>query len=183
MCALRVSSWCMLLPVKFGRVRCGLFAACYNQKDCIWQMSVAFSTFLPFCLLFSPTMCCMCLDCTVFLLILSRSATTSGKKKLIDKLTNAETANNVHRKRQTERETVGLLLWKSWERPSENLRVIVGNDPWKDWILHQVVVWTSSECIQTHQVLKVADFSSLPQPQRSQHILLIFLNNIRFFLH
>lgn len=42
-----------------------------------------------------------------------------------------------------------------------HLRVVVGQDPGKDWVLHQVVVGSASQRVQVHQVLEVTDLSSL----------------------
>ena len=45
-----------------------------------------------------------------------------------------------------------------------DLRVVVGDDPRKHGILHEIVVWSPGQRVQTHQVLKVADLSTLLQP-------------------
>jgi len=52
-------------------------------------------------------------------------------------------------------QTDGRYLW-----------VVVGNDPRKHWVLHEIIVWTAGQRVETHQVLKVADFSSLHKRQR-----------------
>lgn len=49
------------------------------------------------------------------------------------------------------------------------LRVIVCEDPGEDGVLHQVIVGSSSQGVQVHQILEVADFTSLRKDNR--HIL------------
>lgn len=41
------------------------------------------------------------------------------------------------------------------------LTVVVSQDPGEDRVLHQVIVGSARQCIQVHQILEVADLSSL----------------------
>ena len=54
------------------------------------------------------------------------------------------------------------FTWK-WNRLNITIYLtgVVGQDPWKDWILHEVIVWAASQSIEVHQILKVSDFSIL----------------------
>lgn len=42
------------------------------------------------------------------------------------------------------------------------LRVVVSEDPWEDGVLHKVIVGSTRQGVQMHQILEVADFTSLP---------------------
>lgn len=42
---------------------------------------------------------------------------------------------------------------------------VVGQNPGKDWILHEVIVRPTSQCVEVHQVLEVRDFSILQVDQ------------------
>lgn len=48
------------------------------------------------------------------------------------------------------------------------LWLVVGENPWKDRILHQVIVRPTSQRIEVHQVLKVTDFPFLVERQETQ---------------
>ena len=50
-----------------------------------------------------------------------------------------------------------------------HLALVVGEDPGKHEVLHEVVVAAASEGVQTHQVLKVTDLTSLGT-QRTQQL-------------
>ena len=41
------------------------------------------------------------------------------------------------------------------------LALIVSQNPGEDWILHEVVVGATSQCVQLHQVLEVGHLSIL----------------------
>lgn len=49
-----------------------------------------------------------------------------------------------------------------------NLRVIVGNNPWEHWVLHEIIVGSSSKCIQVHQILKITDFTFLKKKKKKK---------------
>ena len=58
-----------------------------------------------------------------------------------------------------------------WGSEATHLAVVVGEDPGKHEVLHEVIVASTREGVQTHQVLKVTDLTSLrtQQAQQSSH--------------
>lgn len=60
-------------------------------------------------------------------------------------------------------ETVNIYTYTHWfcPKPCNHLWVEVGQDPGEDGILHQVVVGSSCQRVQMHQVLEITDLSSL----------------------
>lgn len=47
--------------------------------------------------------------------------------------------------------------------------VVVSEDPGEDWILHQIIVRSPSDCVQVHQILKVTNFPFLEDGKMKRH--------------
>lgn len=48
--------------------------------------------------------------------------------------------------------------------------LVVSKDPGEDWILHQIVVGSPSDCVQVHQILKVTYFPFLEENKRKLYL-------------
>ena len=46
---------------------------------------------------------------------------------------------------------------------STHLSGIVGQHPWEDWVLHEVIVGSPCQCVEVHQVLEVGNLSILQE--------------------
>lgn len=46
---------------------------------------------------------------------------------------------------------------------------VVSEDPGEDWILHQIIVRSPSDCVQVHQILKVTNFPFLEDDKMKRH--------------
>lgn len=49
--------------------------------------------------------------------------------------------------------------------------LVVSKDPGEDWILHQIIVRSPSDCVQVHQILKVTYFPFLEENKRKLYLL------------
>src|SRR5262249_24184252 len=56
----------------------------------------------------------------------------------------------------------GEVAERSWVGEVKFFARVVGNDPRKHWILRQVVICSSSHCVDQHEVVEVGHFTLLP---------------------